>query len=65
VVAEPASVDARFMVDEAKLDVMADVVRRHWPEQIHHKELQQPALIADIERARVALLETLGLSELI
>ena len=32
--------------------------------QIHHEELQQPALIAEIERARVALLETLQLAEL-
>ena len=42
----PATVDPRFLVDEAKLDRIADVVRRHWPEQIHHGELQQPALIA-------------------
>jgi succinylarginine dihydrolase len=64
VAADPASVDPRFMVDDAKLDWIADVVRRHWPEQIHHKDLQQPALIADVERARAALLEALDLSEL-
>jgi succinylarginine dihydrolase len=58
-------VDARFMVDEAKLDAIADVVRRHWPEQIHHQELQKPALIAEIEQARARLLESLDLSELI
>ena len=65
VVADPAMVDARFMVDEAKLDAIADVVRRHWPEQIHHQELQKPALIAEIEQARARLLESLDLSELI
>jgi succinylarginine dihydrolase len=64
VVADPADVDARFLVDEAKLDLIADVVRRHWPEQIHHEELQKPTLVADIERARAALLEALELSEL-
>jgi succinylarginine dihydrolase len=64
VVAEPADVDPRFIVDEARIDGIADVIRRHWPEQIHNQELQQPALIADIERARAALLETLGLAEL-
>ena len=32
----------RFMVDEAKLDRITDIVRRHWAEQIHHSELQQP-----------------------
>ena len=64
VVADPATVDPRFMVDAAKLDAIAEVIRTHWPEQIHHDDLQQPALIADIERARSALLEALDLSEL-
>ena len=41
-----------------------DVIRREWPAQIHHKELQQAALIADIERARAALLDALELSKL-
>ena len=50
VVADPASVDPRFLVDEAKLDRIADVVREPWPEQIASDELQQPALIADVER---------------
>lgn len=65
VVADPATVDPRFMVDEGKLDAIADIVRRHWSEQIHHDELQRPVLIANIERARAALFEALDLSELI
>ena len=65
VVADPNAIDARFMVDEAKLDAIGGVIRQHWPEQIHHTDLQKPALIADIERARAALLETLDLSQLI
>ena len=64
VVANAQTVDPRFIVDEAKLDALGDVIRTHWPEQIHHDDLQQPALIADIERARVALLDKLGLGEL-
>jgi succinylarginine dihydrolase len=64
VVADPATVDPRFMVEEAKLDRIADVIRRSWPEEIHHDDLQRPALLADIERARLALLEALDLSEL-
>jgi succinylarginine dihydrolase len=64
VVADPATVDPRFMVDDSRLDRIAEVVRQHWPEQIRHDELQRPALIADVERARAALLETLNLSEL-
>lgn len=64
VVADPALVDPRFMVDERSLDAIAAVIAEHWPEQIHASELQQPALIADVERARAALLDALGLSEL-
>jgi succinylarginine dihydrolase len=65
VVADPATVDPRFMVDDAKLDWIADVVRRHWPEQIHHEELQEPRLIAEIEAARAALLNALDLGQLV
>jgi succinylarginine dihydrolase len=65
VVADPSTVDPRFMVDEAKLDAIGEVIGRSWPEQIHHEELQSPRLIADIERARSALVESLGLGELI
>jgi succinylarginine dihydrolase len=65
VVADPTTVDPRFMVDEARLDRIAAVIQRYWPAQIHHAELQQPALIAEIEAARVALLEMIGLSELV
>lgn len=64
VVAEPATVDPRFIVDDARLDLIAEVVRRHWPEQIDTADLQQPTLIAEIERARGALLDALGLSQL-
>ncbi len=64
VVADPATVDPRFLVDTAKLDRIADVIRRSWPEQIHRDELQHPALIADVERARAALLDALDLAQL-
>jgi succinylarginine dihydrolase len=64
VVADPATVDPRFLVDERKLDRIGEAVRQHWPEQIASDELQQPALITDIERARTALLDSLDLSEL-
>jgi len=63
VVADPATVDPRFIVDEAKLDTIADVVGKHWPEQIHSSELQAPTLISDVERARAALLDSLELSD--
>ena len=65
VVADPATVDPRFLVDEARLDRIAEVVARHWPEEIDHAELQGPALIRDVERARSALLEALDLTDLV
>jgi succinylarginine dihydrolase len=64
VVADPATVDPRFLVDEAKLDKIADVIRRHWPVEIDTAELQSPSLIRDVEKARSALLQELDLSEL-
>jgi succinylarginine dihydrolase len=64
VVADLDTIDPRFIVDEGKLDAVADIVRRNWPEQIHHADLQQPSLIVDIERARAALLDVLRLPEL-
>ena len=64
VVADPGTIDPRFIIDEARLDRIAEVIRQNWPEQIDRDDIQQPALIADIERARAALLTALELTEL-
>jgi len=64
VAADPATVDPRFLVDEAKLDRIAAVVARDWPDEIHRGELQNPDLVGSIEAARTNLLEALDLSEL-
>ncbi len=64
VVADPATVDPRFLVDEAKLDALGAVIERHWPEQIDNTDIRNHALIRDVERARAALLDALDLSEL-
>jgi succinylarginine dihydrolase len=61
---DPADVDPRFLVDDGKLDRLAEVIARYWPEQVASEEVQSPAMVADIERARFALLEMLELSEL-
>ncbi|HVL78281.1 MAG TPA: N-succinylarginine dihydrolase [Sphingomicrobium sp.] len=65
VVADPATLDPRFLVDQAKLDRLSTIVERCWPVQIHNDELRNPALIRDIEAARAALLEALGLEQLV
>jgi succinylarginine dihydrolase len=59
VVADPATIDARFMVTDAKLDLISDIVTRHWPEAIDAATLGEPALIADIESARNAVFAAL------
>ncbi len=65
VVADPATIDPRFLVDDAKLDRIAAVVEAHWPERIAPADIGDPALIARIEAARRALLESLDLVGLI
>ena len=65
VVADPTTVDPRFLVDDVKLDRIADSIRHHWPVEIDNAELQKPSLIRDIETARGALLDALDLSQLV
>ena len=65
VACDPADVDPRFMVDEAKLDRLAKVIGSTWPEEIDVVDLQSPILIADVERARATLLDELNLRELL
>jgi succinylarginine dihydrolase len=64
-VAEPESVDPRFMADEATLDRLAAVVEAEWPERIAPEDLLEPGLWARMEGARAALLRALELEELI
>ncbi len=65
VVADPATVDPRFIADEAKLDRIAGIVASHWPEAIAPGDLASAALASDVCKARAALLETLDLGELV
>jgi succinylarginine dihydrolase len=65
VVCDPATVDPRFLVDEAKLDRIAAVIEANWPEEIDIAEIGDPALLARIRTARRALLSELGTVELI
>ena len=64
VACDPETVDPRFLVDEAKLDRLAQVIGRYWPEQISGSDIQSPSLIRDVEAARLSLLDTLGLAGL-
>ena len=64
VVADPATVDPRFLLDQAKGEAIRDVLERHWPEQIDPGDLGAPALAAEVTNARAAMLESLQLGEL-
>ncbi len=61
---DPADVDPRFLLDEARIDRLEQVVARHWPESLDPGSIQSPAVIAEVCAARSALCEALELSEL-
>ncbi len=65
VVADPATVDPRFLVDAAKLNRIAAVIDAHWPVEIAIDQIGDPALIVRIRAAREALLKELEIVELI
>ncbi|WP_066644462.1 N-succinylarginine dihydrolase [Sphingomonas sp. CCH16-B10] len=65
VVADPERVDPRFIVDEARLDRIAEIVAARWPEEIAPDQIADPELILQIESARHALLSAMELSELL
>ena len=64
VVADPATVDPRFIADEAKLDLIASIIAEHWPERIAPDDLKSPAMWQQMEEARTAICQALDLHEL-
>jgi len=60
-----AAIDQRFLLDEARCDMIERIVEAHWPERIALADLGSPALWAQCRAARRALLESLGLEELL
>jgi succinylarginine dihydrolase len=64
VVCDPATVDPRFLIDEARLDLMAATISEYWPDRIEPAQLIDPALWGWVARARNAMLDTMGLPEL-
>ncbi|OWK31169.1 N-succinylarginine dihydrolase [Sphingomonas dokdonensis] len=61
VACDPALVDHRFLVDDARLDRIAGVIAQHWPEAIAADAIGDPAVVAQVIAARRALYETLDL----
>ena len=65
VVCDPATVDPRFLVDEAKLDRLAAVIEAHWPESVHPDDIAALGAWPEAVAARAALLDALDLAALI
>jgi len=64
VVADPATVDPRFLLDEVKADTLESVIAENWPEQIDPADLGNTTLEKCITSARQALLTALDLQQL-
>ncbi len=65
VVADPATIDPRFVMSPETLDRIAAVVDAEWPETIDPREIGDPGLIRRVERARRSLAEALDIVELL
>ena len=64
VVADPETVDPRFLLDPSKAERIERVIAENWPEQIDPADLGSEALANSVIAARNALLAELELSEL-
>lgn len=64
VVADPATVDQRFIADETKLDRIAEVIAQYWPENIAPDQIGDLALVEQVQNARLALLNACDLAAL-
>jgi succinylarginine dihydrolase len=64
VVCDPATVDPRFLLNEAKADLLERTIAAHWPEQIDAADLGSDILANSVIAARLALLDALVLGEL-
>lgn len=64
VVADPATVDRRFLATPDKLDAIAQTVTQYWPEAINPDQLTDPELTKAIGKARNRLLDVCGLTDL-
>ncbi|MBV7266564.1 N-succinylarginine dihydrolase [Erythrobacter ani] len=64
VVCDPASVDQRFMLDNAKADLLEKTIAENYPEQIDPADIGSETLAGAVIAARSALLAALDIPEL-
>ncbi|WP_454597274.1 N-succinylarginine dihydrolase [Qipengyuania sp. SM2507] len=65
VVADPATVDPRFLLDEARIQRAESIIAEMWPEQIDPADIGNETLARTVIEAREALLGVLALDELV
>jgi succinylarginine dihydrolase len=64
VVCDPATVDPRFLLTEAKADLLERIIAAHWPLQIDPSDIGTQGLADSVIAARLALLDALDLVQL-
>jgi succinylarginine dihydrolase len=64
VVADPPTVDQRFLLDQEKAARIELVIAQHWPETLDPQELGDKRLADRVRAARLALLDALDLAAL-
>ncbi|MDM7957917.1 N-succinylarginine dihydrolase [Blastomonas sp.] len=64
VVADPATIDPRFIATPESLDRIERVIAAHWPERIAPADLADPRFADAVRTARAALLDALDLGKL-
>ncbi|MBB5685213.1 N-succinylarginine dihydrolase [Sphingobium boeckii] len=64
VVADPATIDPRFLLDEAKIDLIESLVSGRWPERITPSDLDDYNFAGHVRMARASLLALLDLEDL-
>ncbi|MFM5907196.1 MAG: N-succinylarginine dihydrolase [Novosphingobium sp.] len=64
VVADPGTIDPRFLLDEGKADSIAQVIAQLWPEEIAIADLSSATLASQVVAARQAVLGAVGLEML-
>lgn len=64
VVADPAHIDPRFLLHDAQVERIGNIIAEHWPESIEPAEIGDEALAKRVILARQSLLHAVGLGEL-
>lgn len=62
VVADPATVDPRFMLSDDRAELLEQVIGQYWPEQIDPADIGSEVLAETVRTARHKMLESLDLT---